>query len=133
MNLLPARLDAGDGLPKLSGPGWSFGLVPETGTRIAKIGRGEELILGMRPENIRISPMNGDSATAGTVMWREHRGDADILTVELDGGETEIVIESRTPRGLGLGTRLNVEFPEKGLNIFAAGDGRNLLARNDGA
>ena len=97
------------------------------------MGQDEELILGLRPEDFRVSPLNGKSATSGTVTWREHRGDADILTVELDGEETEIVIESRNLRGLALGTRLNIEFPETGLNVFAAGDGRNLLAHNDGA
>lgn len=131
MNLLPTRLEGnGTGL-RLSGSGWSLVPGEEIAQRIGAAAHGKELILGVRPELIRISKAGNGSLPGieGTVAWQEYRGDAYVLTVILPDGGAEIIVETRQAVGLGTGAVVRLEFPDAALNVFDAADGRNLLSR----
>jgi ABC-type sugar transport system ATPase subunit len=130
MNLLPTRLEGnGTGL-RLSGPGWSLVPGEETARRIGTAAQGKELILGVRPELIRISKTGDDdrSGIEGTVTWQEYRGDAQVLTVTLPTGGLEIIVECRQAVAPEAGSVIGLEFPDAALNVFDPADGRNLLS-----
>jgi multiple sugar transport system ATP-binding protein len=134
MNLLPIQL-AGNGTGlRLLGADWSLEPGEEITHRIGAAAQGKELILGVRPELIRLSSaVDGKSSSIeGTITWREYRGDNHVLTVTLPNDGSEIIVEAREAWGLAggleVGVTVSMDFPDAALNVFDAADGRNLLS-----
>lgn len=136
MNLLPVRLEDDGTGRRLSAPGLSISPGQEVAQRIGDAARGKELILGIRPSLIEIPNIDrrtaagGPAGIHGTIVWREYRGDAHVLTVVLAGTDTEVIVESRQSQGLDRGASIDLAFPDAALNIFDAVSGRNLLSTN---
>jgi ABC-type sugar transport system ATPase subunit len=130
MNLLPARLEGNGAGLRLSGSGWSLVPDEETAHRISTAAQGKELILGVRPELIRISKTGDDnpSGIEGTVTWQEYRGDAHVLTVTLINGGLEVIVECRQTVAPETGAVIGLEFPDTALNVFDPANDRNLLS-----
>jgi ABC-type sugar transport system ATPase subunit len=129
MNLLPVRLEGNDTNLSLSSPGWNVTPGKMLSARINTEARGGDIILGIRPELIQISTLENEMnlSVRGKVSWREYRGDAQVLTIALFGGDSEVTVETRQLKGLEIGTIVGLEFPDMAINIFDAVDGRNLL------
>jgi multiple sugar transport system ATP-binding protein len=134
MNLLPIQL-AGNGTGlRLLGADWSLEPGEEITHRIGAAAQGKELILGVRPELIRLSSaVDGKSSSIeGTITWREYRGDNHVLTVTLPNDGSEIIVEAREAWGLAggleVGVTVSMDFPDAALNVFDAAGGRNLLS-----
>jgi ABC-type sugar transport system ATPase subunit len=129
MNLLPVRLEVDGPRCRLAGSDWSVTPDRAVADRIATSAQGRELILGVRPELIKISTGNGVRGNiGGTLAWQEYRGDVHVLTIAVAGGDTEIVVESRQRLDLGIGAALGLEITAEALNVFDATSGRNLMA-----
>ena len=133
MNLLPVRLEFESSCLRLAGSGWSVTPDPAVADRIQSVARSKELILGVRPELIRVSAGSGGyTDIQGTLAWQEYRGDTHVVTIALADGSTEIVVESRQRLGLDIGATVGLEITAEALNVFDATSGRNLLSGTEG-
>jgi ABC-type sugar transport system ATPase subunit len=123
MNLLPAQVGEG----ALIGGGWRATL---DARRVALLARrsGAAVVAGIRPEHVVLSePAEG---AKGTIIYREPRGDADVLTVRLEGqggdsGDT-IVTEVAGPSRWRAGDAVGLHIDPDRLLVFDAESGRNL-------
>ena len=128
MNLLSVRLEIDGSNCHLVGEGWSVTPDRAVADRIMSSAQGRELILGVRPELIKVSTSKAVRGNIeGTLAWREYRGDVHVLTIAVAGGDTEIVVESRQRLDLDIGAALGLEITAEALNVFDATSGRNLL------
>jgi ABC-type sugar transport system ATPase subunit len=128
MNLLSVRLEIDGSNCHLVGAGWSVTPDRAVADRIVSSAQGRELILGVRPELIKISTSSAVRGNIeGTLAWREYRGDVHVLTIAVAGGDSEIVVESRQRLDLDTGAALGLEITAEALNVFDATSGRNLL------
>ena len=126
MNLLPVRID-GEG--RLSGRGWS--IVPEACRASLARGHDADIVAGVRPEHVGVHPADFTGGFRGRIRYREPRGDADVLTIELcgaDGGGDAFVAEIAGPAVWRSGDAVAVSIPAESLLLFDAASGRNLSA-----
>jgi ABC-type sugar transport system ATPase subunit len=125
MNLLKATLSA-DG--DVAGRGWRVTLPPERVSALASR-RAAGIVAGIRPEHIALGEPGASDASAGVISYREPRGDADILTVRLDGGDGEgdvVLVEIAGPSRWRAGDRVAVAIRADRVTVFDAGSGTNL-------
>ncbi len=80
MNLLPAQVGEG----ALAGGGWRATL---DARRVDLLARRPDaaVVAGIRPEHVVLTAPGETGGAKGTVIYREPRGDADVLTVRLEG------------------------------------------------
>jgi multiple sugar transport system ATP-binding protein len=89
MNLLPGTVRAG--VVQVSGGALRL---PEN----VSVADGESVIVGLRPEYVRISADPSEGALAGTVSVIEHLGVSSLVTVEVDGALVGATVpEEREP------------------------------------
>lgn len=124
MNLLGARLS--DGM--LVGRGWS---APLDERRMRKLAQHNSAAVtaGIRPEHISLRPVTQAGGAKGSVIYREPRGDADVLTVKLDGvdGPAETVVaELAGPSSWRAGDAVRLVIDGDRVVVFDTGSGRNL-------
>lgn len=123
MNLLPARVDEG----ALAGGGWRAAL---DARRMALLANRPvaAVVAGIRPEHVALRAP-GEDDTKGTIIYREPRGDADVLTVRLEGeagaGDT-IVTEVAGPSRWRAGDAVGLAIDAGRVLVFDAESGRNL-------
>ena len=124
MNLLTGRCVAGSGDPMAS---WSD-MIDVAGLRIPVpdefmdlVSPGDEIIVGIRPEYLRLDA-SSPTGIAGTTVIVENLGTSSLVTVELAGGTT---MQATVPEGqepeIGALVRLT---PEPGrVLLYRADDG----------
>lgn len=126
MNLMPAEFAEGG---RLIGPGWSATLQP---ARLpALTAGGGAVVAGIRPENVAIRAPDIAGEAHGTIIYREPRGDADVLTVALDapgGAGARLVAEIAGPSHWRAGHRVALGIDVGRLLVFDAESGRNREA-----
>ncbi len=125
MNLLAANAVEGG---RLVGRGWSVVLDDRRAGMLAAR-RGAGVVAGIRPEHIDLRPPGGAGEARGIVTYREPRGDADVLTVALDGtngAADTVVIEIDGPSEWRAGDAVELHMAVDRLLVFDAGSGRNL-------
>ncbi|GLK86483.1 ABC transporter ATP-binding protein [Ancylobacter defluvii] len=125
MNLMKAAY-AGN---RIVGEGWEVTL---TTARRAKLPDGA-IVAGIRPEHVTVSAPDvaGDAggAARGTIIYREPRGDADVLTVALDAGSGpggKLVAEIAGPTAWRAGDKVSVGLDVGRLLVFDAASEKNL-------
>jgi ABC-type sugar transport system ATPase subunit len=124
MNLLAAHLNDG----RLVGRGWSTVLEKRRAGQLAQHG-GAAVTAGIRPEHIGLSPVIGDGGANGSVIYREPRGDADVLTIRLagvDGITDTVVAEIAGPSSWRAGDAARLQIDADRVLVFDTGSGRNL-------
>lgn len=124
MNLLPAQLSDG----RLCGRGWSAALDERRMHRLAQHSTGA-ITAGIRPEHIGLRPVTEGDGAKGSVIYREPRGDADVLTVKLDcvdGPADTVVVEIAGPSSWRAGDAVRVRIDDDRVMVFDADSGRNL-------
>jgi multiple sugar transport system ATP-binding protein len=124
MNLLSAQLTEG----KLVGRGWSATFDDERRRRLASF-NGTAVTAGIRPEHVGLGPATDEVGAKGMVIYREPRGDADILTIELDGAADHtdtIVAEIPGPSTWRAGESVSLQIDDDRVLVFDTGSGRNL-------
>ena len=123
MNLMEATLaEAG----RVVGKGWNARLGP---ARLGTLSSGgTDIIAGIRPENIAVRGPDAAGEARGTIVYREPRGDADILTValaEAGEGAVKLVAEIPGPAPWRAGDHVTLGIDETRLLVFDAVSGRN--------
>tara|TARA_R110000787_G_scaffold263946_1_gene369866 strand:+ start:19199 stop:20356 length:1158 start_codon:yes stop_codon:yes gene_type:complete len=136
MNLLPARLQRRDEVLFVQGKGWTLRLddrfefirdFPEC-----------ELILGIRPEQMTLSTgdvADGIATLEGEVQFREHRGDTDVLLVDLESGDpsgtrgARISADIPGPSAVREGDWIRLSFDNSKIILFDKGSGKNLAQK----
>lgn len=111
--------------------GWRAALPTPVAARVR--GAPGDVVVGVRPEHMRLSRANGEvtnGALVGRVFFREPRGDVDVVLVRLDGPPGRDLVTVEAPAGTEWkdGDRVAVALPEHELHLFDAQSGRSLLA-----
>ena len=104
------------------------------------------MIVGVRPEHVELLPRdtasNGFNGPTGQVIFREARGDVDVILVRLDGMAsrgsaegllTEDLLAAEIPEDNNFWKNdlVLIRFPENRLHIFDAASGRNIMSGDD--
>ena len=135
MNLFPGALVGAPGGLAIAGDGWRAALPPRVAARVDATGR--DVIVGARPEHMRLSGIDGapaDGALTGRVFFREPRGDVDVVLVRVErsheGPLSRDLVTVEIPTGIEWkdGDAVEIRLPEHDLHVFDAQSGRNLLA-----
>lgn len=126
MNLMKAAFADGG---RVVGGGWSATLAP---SRLGALTKGEAgIVAGIRPEHIAVRAPDVPGDASGVITYREPRGDADVLTVELNhgGGVTEkLIAEIPGPSPWRAGDRVSLGLDVESLLVFDEVTTRNREA-----
>jgi ABC-type sugar transport system ATPase subunit len=121
MNLLAAELTD----DRLVGRGWSTVLEKRRVRHLAQHSDAA-VTAGIRPEHIGLRPATEDVGAKGMVVYREPRGDADVLTIRLDGIADTVVAETAGPSSWRAGDSVRLRIDPDRVLVFDIGSGRNL-------
>lgn len=97
MNLLPARLEAGAPARLVAGT-LTLPIAAPTAAWLAQaVGDGAELIVGIRPEHLRLVPRAGAATVSGEPYAVETLGPESLITLRVDGALLTVRIFSDEP------------------------------------
>ncbi|HID30236.1 MAG TPA: TOBE domain-containing protein, partial [Desulfobacterales bacterium] len=120
MNLLPCVLlsDGGNGKPALRGAEgvWQLPIATKIRERIRQGTKEEELIMGIRPEDIALSPEAGPEAIKAEVYAVEPLGDRNIFDLRL--GESIVKVKTAPTFLLEMGTKVWMTVNQDRMHIF---------------
>jgi ABC-type sugar transport system ATPase subunit len=124
MNLLSATVEGA----RLNGRGWTIMLDDR---RVGILSRGGEatVVAGIRPEHIALCPVGEHGEAVGTIVYREPRGDTDVVTIAVgagDGAGASIVVETTGPSIWRVGDKVVLSFAVDQMHYFDERSGRNL-------
>jgi ABC-type sugar transport system ATPase subunit len=124
MNLLPATVKG----ILLAGQGWSVTLDDRRAAALA--GRqGATVIAGIRPEHITLRAVGEPGEARGTVVYREPRGDTDVMTImvgEGDDGGVAVIAETPGPSVWRTRDGAALHFAAEHMHLFEEISGSNL-------
>ena len=115
MNFLDATVSDG----QLRGQGFSFGS-PSAG-----VGRETPVVVGLRPEDIVVSPEAGPTMAAITLV--EPMGSSTILYTQL--GERLVAIETGKDTELSVGTTVSLNIDPNRIHLFDPASGESLTTK----
>ncbi|MGQ0652876.1 MAG: ABC transporter ATP-binding protein [Betaproteobacteria bacterium] len=95
--------------------------------RFGAAAHGRDLVLGVRPQDVRVTPAPGDGALTGAIELVQLVGSEKLLDVVLPGG-LRITAEVRADLPVGVGQSIGVEFDEQRIHLFDAATQRSVLA-----
>jgi ABC-type sugar transport system ATPase subunit len=139
MNLLPGTLRARGESLLVEGTGWQARLPPAIAARLRTVGPDQHLIVGARPEHLRLSPADGAAAGSGlvgSILFREPRGDVDVVLIRLDQAlgtgswplsDEGIAVVVPADAGWKKGDPVQIGLPADELQVFDARRGANVL------
>jgi multiple sugar transport system ATP-binding protein len=125
MNLLHGRISSEDGHRRICFPQGFLDLLP--GRELRSLSSSDEVIVGIRPEHIKLSPagVQSDGTLAGEVDVVELTGAECCVSVTTDCGNIVIRVPPETPlrRGENVGLRFQVER----VHLFDSVSGKRLI------
>jgi ABC-type sugar transport system ATPase subunit len=130
MNLLPGRIERRGTRLMLESEAGQLAL-PSASVDGGAAGPGVAVIIGIRPEHLRLA---GPEAPAepglpGSVFFREHRGDSDVVLVELPGaGMPGLAVEVESGAPWREGDAVRVSIADAPVHLFDPGTGASLRA-----
>jgi ABC-type sugar transport system ATPase subunit len=130
MNLLPGRIERRGTRLMLESEAGQLAL-PSASVDGVAAGPGVAVIIGIRPEHLRLA---GPEAPAepglpGSVFFREHRGDSDVVLVELPGaGMPGLAVEVESGAPWREGDAVRVSIADAPVHLFDPGTGASLRA-----
>ncbi len=127
MNLLPCRIEAGSGGARLRGKGFTVPL------RGAAPPPGRDLLLGIRPHEVRLgAPGAGDANARVEVV--ETLGSALLLhaTLEAEDAGPRVVVVAPADQAVAVDERVGLRFDAESLHLFDAESGERLVAAGSG-
>jgi ABC-type sugar transport system ATPase subunit len=138
MNLLPGTVRADGESLVVEGTGWQVPLPAALAARLRAVGPHQHVILGARPEHLRLSPAGAGAGGGlmGSISFREPRGDTDVLLISLDqtlgagsGSRRDEVIAVVVEPGAGgkEGDLVQIGLPGDELHVFDARKGVALF------
>jgi multiple sugar transport system ATP-binding protein len=127
MNLLRAIVEEHDGVLSLSGEGWSVPLSLRNLDALTRRAGREPLIVGIRPEHIRLGSPHAAPSARGLVTFREFHGDTEVIHLSIRPGDRAIVAEISDAATLRDGEVLPLCFPPHAITLFDAASGASLV------
>lgn len=120
INLLPARYTVDGGRPVVSvtgGDGRPLDVSDRRKPIEDRVASGDALTLAIRPENVRIVPLESEEATVrAKVSFVEALGGKDVVHLSFDGADLRLVLAPGSrPR---IGERLGVAIPPEHVHLF---------------
>lgn len=86
-----------------------------------------DLLLGVRPEHLRIAGSDDRMDFALKVINREPRGDTDVLTLAVDESDSgRIQVETNLTQKFKVGDRCPIQIPQADIHLFSAVTGKNI-------
>jgi ABC-type sugar transport system ATPase subunit len=123
MNLLPGRLAASDGGRRFVGPA-TVGL---EGLGSFDVLDNDEIMLGIRPENIELAGANESATIPGTVELVEAVGSDSFLSVAI-ADDVSVMVRVSADTRVEEGERVSLRFPPRRIRLFDANGERVALA-----
>ena len=92
---------------------------------------GQDITLGVRPENIELAEAGDKNALSGTVEASEMMGSSVHLHVSVDGKDSIIILQNveedgMRPSDIQVGSTLSFTFPGSSMHLFDRESGLNL-------
>ena len=126
MNQLPVRLNG----ERVVGEGFEYHLSDEHLEQIREyVSDGEQLVLGVRPENIRLADSPGENTIEAHLDVREPVGSDNYLYLTM--GEEECRVRVPGDVKPEEGTDVLIEFDDSNLHLFREETGENILGSID--
>ena len=95
--------------------------------RLLETRRTPNLTLGLRPEHLIVESASADHAANALVTYREPRGDADLLVLNLlQDDQPPLIAELAGPTAFRAGDRVHLRILAANTNLFDAESGVNL-------
>ncbi len=126
MNLLRGRLQTEGGTVRFVHPDLSFGLNDATRRRLEKSSVGEEVVIGLRPEEIRVANGSGANTTDFEVYTFEPLGKHEIITVSV--ADSWMKVRTTGNPFLRSGERIRLDLSGARAFFFDPDDGRLLAS-----
>ena len=123
MNFISGRL--ADGGAHFRTPGFTYEFPPELKSPLAAVPRDQELVLGVRPEDIVLETAPTPCAIQGTVYIGEVLGKETLVTAKC--GDNQLKANVPTSLRLNIGDGVWLRPASEGLRIFDAGTGKLLF------
>jgi ABC-type sugar transport system ATPase subunit len=123
MNFVPGRL-IDDGA-HFQASGFVYEVPPELKPHLAGVPRGQDLILGVRPEDITLATASTPCAIEGSVYIGEVLGKETLVTVKC--GADQLKANAPTSLRLEIGEAVWLRPAPEGLRLFDASTGRLLF------
>ena len=124
MNMLEGNLKIKDGLPIIDLHFSTYKLPAAAGDIIQKTAE-SEVILGIRPENIRISKQKKSNTLKATVIQTELTGKES--NVHLKAGESPLIAIRTTTQDLTIGDQVWLSLDEEKIHVFERKSGKAIL------
>jgi multiple sugar transport system ATP-binding protein len=127
MNVLPAAVAVEDGQPSVTLEGARFALPETDATRLDALPSGRELVLGVRPEGVKLAREEGPGFRQVEAHQIEPLGAYDIVDLALG----DSFLKARTPSGLvrHRGERMWAALDAPQVHFFDAATGESLKVR----
>lgn len=131
MNIIPVELVEDGGHLHLRSTFFDLRLTSQTAGLLRSSTDEKLLLLGVRPEHLRIAAMDDENAFVLTATNREPRGDTHVLTLQAGSGKeaSSIQIEAPSSQSHAPETTCAVQIPEGRMHFFSAASGKNIRYR----
>jgi ABC-type sugar transport system ATPase subunit len=87
-----------------------------------------EMVMGVRPEAVRLEPARAEGGNAGVVTHVEVAGDRRLVTLQLEGHSLEVVAKTDRWSEIGIGARMVWQANEADLHWFNVETGKRIGA-----
>ncbi len=131
MNIIPVELVEEGGRLRLRSAFFYIALTDGAAGLLRASTVEKKLLLGVRPEHLRLAAEDAADAFALEVGNREPRGDTHVLTLHADRGQgaTRIQLEAPSSGRYAPGATCRVRIPEGAMHFFSAVSGKNIRYR----
>ena len=139
MNLIDGRLSTENGKQFIVGNNWKLNVNPFFKYESPIELKSQNIIVGIRPENIEVTRSRGGSNNdwiQGTVLFRESRGDSDVLTIVTDHELKDaitMVAEVPGPSDYMEGARVALNPKIEHICFFDKDSTENIKSKKDNA
>jgi ABC-type sugar transport system ATPase subunit len=125
MNLLRGRLGRRGSRLMLESEGGHLALPSASADGVAAT---PAVVVGIRPEHLRLAgpEVTGEPGLPGSVAFREHRGDSDVVLVDLPAGMPGLAVEVESAAPWREGDPVRVWVADAPVHLFDAGSGMSL-------
>jgi ABC-type sugar transport system ATPase subunit len=128
MNLLPGRIERRGTRLVLESEAGQL-VLPSASVDGAAARPGVSVIIGIRPEHLRLAGPEAPAAPGlpGSVFFREHRGDSDVVLVQLPGaGMPGLAVEVESDAPWREGDAVRVTVADAPVHVFDPGTRASL-------